>query len=158
MNYPAFVYGSSPSQSPLADLERTINWYLEPVEAPGAGLDAVLYPTPGQSSFVAVSDVGTRALFSMASRAHGVVGGHIYELFAAMTATSRGAVAQDSNPAQIAYNGATGNELLISSGTNGYLLDLTTNLVTQVLTGDATMVGMIDTYFLAFNIQTSRFR
>lgn len=159
--YPSFCYGSYPSQSPIADLERTMNWYPEPIESPGSTWQAALYPTPGQQSFIAapsVSDVNTRALFSMSNRTHGVVGGGIYELFQTNTATRRGPCAQDNYPAQIAYNGQTGNQLLISSGTNGYLVDLTTNLVTQVLSGDATMVGMIDTYFLAFNIVTSRFR
>ena len=135
-----------------------MNWYPEPIDAPGATWPAMLLPTPGQQSFLATTDVGTRALFSMNNRTHGVVGGNIRELFSTQTSTVRGAVAQDNYPAQIADNGLTGNQRLFSSGGNAYCLDLTTNVVTQVLTGDATMVGMIDTYFLAFNILTSRFR
>lgn len=157
MNYGSFVYGSYPSQSLLAG-EQCVNWYPEPIDAPGMPWQAMLLPTPGQQSYIATSDVGTRALFSMNSRTHGVVGGNIRELFATQTSTIRGAVAQDNYPAQIADNGLSGNQRLFSSGSNAYCLDLTTNVVTQVLTGDATMVGMIDTYFLAFNIATSRFR
>lgn len=156
--YPAFIYGSNPSQSPLADLERTMNLYPEPIESPGATWRGALYPTPGQSSFLSVADLATRSLLSVNDRTHGVIGTGVYELFSNGTATKRGVVTFDTNPAQSAYNGAVGNELLFSSGTNGYLLDLTTNALTQVLFGDATMVGMIDTYFLAFNVLTSRFR
>lgn len=158
MRYESFVFGAYASQSPLGDCEECINLYPEPIESPGAAWAAALYPTPGQRSFLSLSDVGTRALFSMAARTHGVVGGHVYELFSTMTGTSRGPVAQDNYPAQIVDNGAVGNQRLFSTGGNAYNLDLTTNLLTQVLTGDATMIGMIDTYFLAFNILTSRFR
>jgi hypothetical protein len=33
MLYPGFVSGSYESQSPFADLEKTVNWYPEPIES-----------------------------------------------------------------------------------------------------------------------------
>lgn len=158
MDYTSFVYGSYPSQSLIADCERCMNWYPESIEAPGAPVKASLYPTPGQSAFVTATEIGTRALFASNSRAHAVLGGGLYEVFASGSATRRGSVTQDTNPAQMAYNGAAGNQLLTASGQNGYLVNLTTNALTQVLTGDCTMVAMLDTYFLAFDLLTSRMR
>jgi len=151
MKWPGFIGPSYQSQSPLADVERCVNWYPEQIEAPQGKNKFALYPTPGQQPFTSVSSVGTRALFSMNGRTHGVVGSSVYEIFSTATTTARGTVVQDNNPAQIAYNGRAGNQLLIASGMNGYLLNLTTNALTQVLTGDCLQVGMVDGYFLAFN-------
>ena len=158
MRYPGFISGSYELQSPLADMERTVNWYPEQIASPAVPWGAALFPTPGQDEFLTVGTVNTRALFAMNDRVHAVVGGALYELFAGATSTSRGTMLQDPNPASIASNGDAGGELLIASGTNGYLLNLSTSAFSTVLTGDCTMVGMLDGYFLAFNTATSKFR
>lgn len=44
MDYPNFTGGSYVSQSPIADQERTVNWYVEEIETTGK---RALYPTPG---------------------------------------------------------------------------------------------------------------
>lgn len=158
MRWPAFVGPSYQSQSLVADVEKLVNWYPEHIEMPGATTSYAHYPTPGQQSFVTTTDVGGRALYTMAGRTHAVMGGGIHEVFATQTTTRRGSVAQDNNPATISYNGATGNQLFVTSGTNGYLVNLTTNAVTQVLTGDATMGDMLDGFFIAFDAATPKFR
>ncbi len=161
MNYPSFCGGSYTSQSPLADCEQTMNWYPEQIESQAAQR-VVLYPTPGREPFIGaaggITDVGTRALFSMNGITDAVIGQSIYGLFSSQTATNYGTITQDANPATISYNGQSGNQRFYTSGGNGYVRDLTSNVVTQELTGDATMGGMIDGYFLAFNINTSTFR
>jgi hypothetical protein len=154
--YPGFIFGSNPSQSKIADNERTMNLYVEPISSPGAASQAALYPTPGFLPHITVPDIGGRALFDMAGRTFGVVGGTYHELFPQTKAfASRGAVAQDMRLAQIASNGA-GGQLLIASGGNAYLHVLSSNAFTQVLTGDATQIGMLDTFFLAFNANTGK--
>jgi hypothetical protein len=47
MLYPGFVSGSYESQSPFADLKRTVNWYPEPMESKSVPQSAALYPCPG---------------------------------------------------------------------------------------------------------------
>ncbi len=161
MRYPSFCGPSYTSQSPLADCARTINWYPEQIEDQAAQR-IVLYPSPGRQTFADVSsgitDVGGRALFEMEGRVSGVIGGGIYEVFPNRLVTRRGDCLQDSMPATISFNGDSGNQRFFTSGGNGYLLDMTTNALSTVLTGDATMGGMIDGYFLAFDINTSTFR
>ena len=158
-NYQGFCGPSNPSQSVQADCERTINFYVERVESPAAPTDAALYPTPGFEPFLSTTAVGARSsIFSMAGRTFVVIGPGLYELFAGGTSTLRGTVAQDNYPATISYNGATGNELFVTSGTNGYTYDLGTNTLTLVLTGEATMGGMINARFLAFNVANGRVR
>lgn len=157
-DYPGFLGGSYKSQSPLADCEDTCNWYAERVEASGARNVLALYPTPGFQSYVGVMDPNGRGALTIGSRCHFVVGGNAYEVFANNTATLRGAVAQDSNPAQMTYNGKAGNEIGMSSGGNVYYLNLATNVVSQVAGVSATMLGMIDGYFVSLDPTTSRIR
>jgi hypothetical protein len=154
--YPNFISGSYPSLSPIADCERTINWYPEAMESRGATSPMVLYPTPGQQTFLTVGTTSGRALFSMDNHTTGVVGDTFYELTAGGTSTTRGTVAASSQLATITYNGAGGGEQFITSGGNGYIWDVTSNAFTQVLTGTATMGAMLDGYFLAFDTNTSK--
>lgn len=156
MQMQGFCGPSNPSQSPLADCERSINLYPERIESPYAPTQWALYPTPGQLSFLTLAAVGSRAAFAMNDRCFWVMGGGFYEIFSTATATLRGSVAQDNNPATICSNGVVGNQLGITSGGNWYNYDLTTNTLTQVaaLTGKATMGGSKDGYFLCFNVLT----
>lgn len=159
MIYAGFCGPSNPSQSLLADGERLVNWYVERISQQFAPTEAALYPTPGQSAYITTSDVGVRAIMSeINGRAFAVVGTSFRELFATRTSTIRGTVAQNQYPATISYNGRSGNQLLIVSGGNAYCYDLTTNILTQVLTGEATMGGMINSRFLAFNLNNGRVR
>lgn len=155
--YKGFIGVSDRSQSVIADGEETCNWYFESLPQ-NAKSRAALYPTPGFTTWVTVPDVGGRALFSENGRTFGVIGSGFYEFFATQTYTRWGTVAQDNNPAQIVTNGAVGAQALISSGTNGYLFNLLTNTFSQVLTGDATQIGMLDGFFIAFNPVTSKIR
>jgi hypothetical protein len=155
--YPGFCGPSNQTQGLLSDFERSMNWYVEP-NAMGSGLGPALYPTPGQREFLRVSDVGTRGGISVAGRTFAVVGGGLYELFSGGTSTKRGTVAADANPATVSYNGTAGGQLFIASGGNGYCYTLATNVLTQVLTGEATMGGMLSARFLAFNATNGRVR
>lgn len=154
--YPGFIGGSSRSQSIIADVERTINLYVE--ELQGGRNQYALYPTPGFLTAYTLPQVGTRALFSMNQRTFAVVGTRLYELFSDFTYAERGTVAQDSYPATISYNGSSGGQLFVTSGGNGYCYTLATNVLTQVLTNEATTGAMLDGYFLAFNINTGKVR
>ena len=131
MLYPGFVSGSYESQSPFADLERTVNWYPEPIEPQSVPWSAALYPCPGFLGYVTVSDVNTRALFSMGGRVYGVIGNKVYKFAATHSAAvvTDGTVANDSNT-------------------------LTT---ISALANKCTMAGMIDGYFLAFDSSASKF-
>lgn len=155
-HYPGFVGVSDTSQSPLANAERLVNWYYESLPQ-NAKNRAALYPTPGFVTWQTVQDVGGRALFTENGRTFGIVGGGAYEFFSTATASRYGALAQDNNPGQIVTNGVTGAQVLYASGTNAYNLS-SSNVLTQVITGDATMVGLLDGYGIYFNPTTSKIR
>ncbi len=155
--YPAFIGVSDTPQSLTSNAERTVNFYYETLPQ-NAKNRAALYPTPGFAAWTTVTDIGGRELFTENGRTLGVIGVGLYEFFQDGTFSRRGDVLQDSNPAQIVTNGAAGGQALIASGGNGYLLNLTTNSLSQVLTGDCVQIGMLDGYFIAFNPATSKIR
>ena len=159
-SYPGFFGGSAPSQSKIATSERTVNWYLEHVGTQGTQNKMAFYPSPGFSAWNATvsADLGGRAALSIDGRTFIVMGGALYQALAAATLTKLQPVAQDGNLAQIVYNGPTGGQLCIASGTNGYNYTIASNVITTVLAGEATQVGMLDEYFLALNQTTGKLR
>jgi hypothetical protein len=156
--YAGFCGPSNPTQSLVADCERCVNLYPEKVEANAAPTGAALYPVPGWQHWSTTTDVGARAIFSTGGRTWAVIGGGFWELYATGEGTRIDAVAQDSYPATISYNGIAGGQLFITSGGNGYCYTLSSGAFAQVLTGDATMGGHLDGRFLAFCRSTGRVR
>lgn len=152
-SWPGFIGGSNTPQSITADAERAVNLYVEPVGSRAGSNGAALYGTPGFQSWSSVPDAVTRALAFVAnSRLFGVIGSSIYEWNSVGGATNRGAVVQDSNPAQIIYNGVVGGQLGFCSGGNVYSYNLATNVLAGPhLTGGYTHLAYADGYGLAFN-------
>ena len=159
-SFPGFVGGSSTSQSVIAAGEQTVNWYVERIGTEGPQHKTALYPTPGFAAWnpIATPDLGARAGLSIDSRTFVVMGAGLYQAFVSQTLTKLATIAQDSNPAQIVYNGPTGGQLCIASGANAYNYTIATATLAQVLTGEATQVGMLDGYFIALNIATGKLR
>ena len=157
MKYDAFIGGSYESQAVTADAERTVNWFPELLESPGATAKAVLYPTPGVVALSTVSKGNGRAHFALNGREFAVIGSTFYEINSEGIASSRGSVAVDGNPATISSNGDGGGQLFITSGRNGYIYNLSTNQLSQVsaLNGKASQGGHLDGYFLALDATTA---
>lgn len=150
--YRGFCQGSNPTQSIVADAERTVNWYPEVIQSAGAPTTSALFPTPGLLDYTTVdTQTGSRGAFSENGRAFEVVGDGFFEVFSPAASVRRGTVAQDNNLATISSNGVAGGQLFITSAGNGYCYVLATNTLTQVLTNEATQGGSKDGYFLAFN-------
>lgn len=158
--YPGFFGGSVPSQSPIATSERLVNWYLEKVATQGPQNKAAYYPTPGFAAWnpLMTTDLGLRAALSIDSRTFMMMGSGFYQAFATQTLTKLQTFSQDSNLAQMVYNGPTGGQICVGTGGNAYNYVIASNTFTQVLTGEATHVGMLDEYFLALNSTTGRLR
>lgn len=156
--FQSFVGGYALSQSVVANPSTLQNLYVQKLP-PGSLTPRALYPVPGMVRFGSVAQVGGKRFFSTAatnSRAFSVTGMALYEWFADGSAINRGAVALDTNPAVIFTNGSGGQQLGVCAGGNFYILDLQTNVFTQVafLNGKATQGGFISGYFLIFDINT----
>lgn len=156
---PGFCGPTYLSQSRIAAGERCINFYPEVIEVPKAEFPVVLYPTPGVASFATMPKAPCRALFEDQDRVWAVGGDTIYEITANPgTATSRGTVLVNSNPATICSGGDFGGGVLFfTSGDRGYSYNLTTNVLIQVVTA-VTMGGYVDGYFVGLDAETSTLR
>lgn len=154
----AFVGGHTRSQSVVANPATLQNFYTQ-LMPPGSMTDRSLYPSPGMARFGSVAQTAGKRLFSTAatdSRVFSVTGLRLYEWFSDGSAIERGTVALDANPAVIFTNGVGGQQLGVCAGGNFYILDLVTNVLTQVafLNGKATQGGFSGGYFLIFDIAT----
>ena len=156
---PGFVGPTYVSQSLVASPERCINRYVELLETPSAAARMALYPCPGFASFGSLAASPTRGLHEEQDRLWAVGGGSLYEVNSAGTATARTTtMATDANPATLCSSGDFSNDLMTTSGGNVYIMDLTTNVVTVPSTGNVTMGGYVDGYFLGLDVNTSTFR
>ena len=152
-----FLGSSDPSQSPNASVQRTVNWYVEPIEVAEGKARVVLYPTPGVEVFCRLSDGPVRALFAQNGRAFCVSGSIFYELFTDGTSLARGVVASSDLPATISSNGEAGGQLGITSGVNFYTYNLLTNTgpTVRASAANCTMAGFLDGYFIALDTATA---
>jgi hypothetical protein len=157
MRIKGFCGGSYQAQSPLADSERTINFYPENSEDTDSTTDMSLYPTPGVRVVTAgtISPGFAHAAFD--GREFAVFGNQFVEISQAGVRTVRGAVTLGDTPATLSYNGKAGQQVLVTAGRNAYIYNTVTNAFTQVaaLNGIATMGDMLDGYFLVMAASTS---
>lgn len=164
--YPNFIGGSNQTQTVIGDAEDTINWIFEAAKSAGSTSAGYLLPTPGYKAKWTTTDIAGRAMFAgvfnvpavQTQRLFGVIGSDFLEFFSNGTTISRGTVAVNSNPATICTNGDGGSQLFITSGDVGYNYNLTTNVLTTVLTSGATVGGQAYGYFISFNIANSQIR
>lgn len=168
MRYPGFIGGYGTAQSPTAAIERTVNWYVELAETPAAKSRAALYPTPAVTQWVEVSASSPiRGLIVAEERLFAVAGTTCYEISPLGVVRSLGSVGSGTGPVTLAYNNLGGRQLACASGGVLSLWDLaqeppvaltpvwkgTSNPVTFV----ASMVTMLDGYFIVLDANTSQF-
>jgi hypothetical protein len=136
--YPGFVGDSYQARSYSVSPARVVNWYPEIVESPADGKVKVnFYPTPGLTLHSDCSALGPgRAAFALNGRQWAVIGTHLVEFYADGGYVPIDGLADDgSNPAYIDANAGTPTQLMIASGGQGYIFDLTANTLTQITGG-----------------------
>jgi hypothetical protein len=118
MVFEGFIGPSSEARSPNANLERTVNLYLE-TGGGGAGpkTRANFYGTPGLSLFSTLPKTPVRGVWANATNLYAVAGDTLYDVFSDGTFNARGTVGDDGLPVQFFPNG---NQLLIVSAGDAY--------------------------------------
>lgn len=150
-----FVGPTYLSQSRIASPERLINWYPEVMEVPKAEFPVVFYPAPGFTSFANLTYSPIRGLHEEHERLWAVGGASLNEITSGGTVTVRSStMATDANPATLCTSGDFGNDLFCTTGNKGYVMDLTTHVVTNPV-NNVTMGGFVDGYFVALDAATS---
>lgn len=123
--FTGFVGNSYQLNSLYAGIERTVNWYLDPVEDPGEEkARAILSPSPGNYAFGPIPSTfpfPARGRFQNRGKVFGVNGGIFFELLSNGTEVQRGSVADDGNPVSFTANG--NNQVCCFAGGNLYVWD-----------------------------------
>lgn len=148
-----FCGGSYQAQSSLVNAERSINLYPEPAEG-NALSPLALYPTPGLDLFATLPEAPVRGLFGQSGRCVAVGGRRLYDVSRTGAITDLGTMNFDNQIATMTTNGDGGDELFVVSGDTGYVLNLTSNVLTNVVS-DVSICGMLDGFFLALDVTTS---
>lgn len=151
---PGFVGGSYESQSTIAAGERTVNLIVERVPV-GGKTQSALFPSPGLVEFATMPKAPGRGIFAERGQLFSVYGDTLYEVDQNGTVTARGDVLVDGNPATMSMNGDGGDELLVTSGDRGDILDLATNTFLPGEVSDITFSGQLDGFFVGLDADTS---
>lgn len=154
------IIGSSyTSQSPIADCQRTMNWYQENIESQMGASAAALYPTPGLTVFATIASP-VRGEIEINGRFFAVGAGNFYEIGSAGSPTNYGSVGNDLQPVSMATNGTLGNQIVICSAGALYFFNLTTNVLTPVggLEGIPALVVFCSSYFVALLAGSNKFQ
>lgn len=145
------AYGS---QSPIADAEALLNFYIESIESPNAPDRNVAYPCPGLTLEFGLPSTPNRGTFTLNDRFFLAAGDTLYEIQSDGTRTALGTINVDTNPCTFASSGDISNQLLVSSGNHAYCFNLVTNVFADVLTG-AVFVAFLNNFFVALDVATN---
>lgn len=144
------------SESPTADNQALINYYLEVVESGQGRNQLVLYPTEGLLQFGSSPPTqvvrGLLNIGESSGRLFAVIGSTFYEITSAGVRTNRGTVSGTSGTVSMA---ASDTQILIISNGSGYVFTLATNVFSAALGGgfpaNAIVAGYSDGYFIALS-------
>lgn len=159
--FPGFCGPSNRQRSRAVDCERTVNFYMELSNAGTPKVSGALYPTPGLRVYTFLGSGAVKGLFAQDGRAFGVGGAGFYEILPSRNTSFKGTVAVSGLPATMASNGATGHQIFITAGGNGYIYDLTSDVFTEI-TDPAFPTYVVqglffDGYFVALDGDTGKF-
>lgn len=140
-----FVGASYQERSRNLDAQSCINLFPVLGESGTAKAVRALYGTPGSRPLVSAASGTVRGLRAPTNGGDGivVVGSTVYRLSPLFVLTSVGTIDTLATPVKIDDNGL---QAVIVTGPNGYQLDLSTNVLTQI--GDAAFYGADNVDFL----------
>lgn len=162
-----FVGPAYASESPLADVEALVNFYVEQMESPNSRTPFALYRTPGVNLFVNLSMTApsVRGIYTVSGRTFSVAGTHLYEITSLGTRMDYGGnpgtpnnnIVDDGLPAIMVAGGTASGlypgQLLIASGGALTVFNLATDAFVAITTPPVNilMIDFIDGFFIALS-------
>lgn len=156
MNLPGFAGGSDVLSSNLAACALSVNLQPESI-GPSFGKRKKWLPrTPGTRFAFSVGSTAMQELFEINGRAFGVMDTTFFEFFEDETTIVRGTVTASSEGTfakpTICSNGSAGDQVMITSGGDGYIFTLSTNAFAAIAdvdfpTNEAVMCEFFAGYF-----------
>jgi hypothetical protein len=114
-----------------------------------------LYPAPGVRRYATTTALNGRGLFAQDNYVLAAIGSKLFRVTNINSTVEIGAIVADNNPATMCTNGDSGGQAFVTSGDNGYIVDIVADTISQVRSGATSMGAMLDTYFLALDAETS---
>jgi hypothetical protein len=140
------------------DVQRTVNQFPIASEVQGSKEVSALRGVAGYSLFTTIGGGSIRGIISPSNnRCFAVSGYELYEIFSNGTSTLRGTLLTGAVRVSMAENGT---QLIIVDGTYGYILDMGTNIFTQITDVDfpaCDIVEFQDGYFIVPEKNTRKF-
>ena len=139
-----------------AAVQRSINLYMQQVEGLGEDKQVILVSAPGLSVFSSLG-ADARGAFNCDGRLFIVAGSSLYEASSAGALTLRGSLVTTTGFVCMAYGR---DQLVMVDGTNGYALNLNTNVFGKITDPDwrgSNTVEEIDGYFIFAEPGTDQF-
>jgi hypothetical protein len=154
-----FVGSSFNARSKNFDAQRTVNMYLERATNGAAKYPAMLIGTPGLAVWANVdSSGGVRCVHRFSATGSYVVSGeNVYRVNSDTTVQFIGTIPFANTPVSMADNGQV---TVLVDGANGYVINHTTNAMTQITDPDfvgANFVVFLDGYFVFNKPGTGQF-
>lgn len=158
MRLPGFVGFSNVLSSTLENCELSLN---ELPEAKAIGHakteDGYLRRRPGLALAYSIGDAPVECLFYLDGRAFGVAGTTFFEAFDDDTFLVRGTVANDGiDLATMCSNGSAGDQLMVISGSTGYVLTLSTNAFAEITDPDFPANPVMCEFFAGYGLVLDR--
>lgn len=149
-------------KSPAVTAQRRLNLYYD-VQPQADKSTIAAYPTPGTVLFCDTGASATRGMWYMESldKLFIVARQFLYEISYAGAITLRGTLASgdDTGRVSMSDNGAGGNQLIIVTGSNGYIWNTNTNTFSTIASafpgGDT--VTFLDSFFIVNRPGTGQF-
>jgi hypothetical protein len=155
-----FVGGAYLDRSTNLNAQRCVNLY--PVLDKEEGkVPIALYGTPGLKSFANIGVTSpVRGMIVAGSFLYAVCGSGFYRIDTSGTVTSRGTLDSSSGYCWMAYNGTTGNQIMIVDGTTGYIYNTSTTTFAKITDANfpgASSLTFQDGYFIVSRPDTGQF-
>lgn len=150
------------SQSPNADCQMCMNWYVEKIESDAGKSGHALYSTPGLKKWYDLGTAGLRGMITAQARTFVVAGSKLWELYSPSATPNKVdrsgglSMVTDGQPVSMA-SGPT--QVLIASAGSAYVFDLKLNTLSDVsatLGPPVAQVGYLYGFFVALFKDTNK--
>lgn len=159
--YPDFINGTYTSRASRAgDNEISFNCYPETIESRAGKNDGLLYRTPGLALWCFLPTGPIQSEYELNGRSWIVSGNVVYETFEDKSFIARGSINPPLTGKYIYMTANSATEIFIVSEPQAFILNTTTNVLTQIT--DPAFLGagtgtMIDGFFVANVPNTAKF-
>ena len=150
--------GSTKSLTPFVSGQRRLNVYFQVLPSQEKGHKVIIRGTPGYDLFVTLGDQPIKGFLVLDQILYAVAGSTLYSITQSGTITNLGTLSTSTDYVAMAANG---NQIIIVTGANGYIYDVSANTLTVITSSgfpqNTTSVCFMNGFFIAPKPGTGEF-